>query len=504
MSYRSLESTEMDRRHLFRLSGGAAAAAVVWGIGAPVSAAAGELPGPFDLHFTIEHQFRPFHLLSPGFVLYESGPARLAELLRTERGPIAPYATFLLDVTNAGSGVRAGLVAESDSVLAVHDPGAGQVSIQVTRTGATTVIGTAPADLGPAFRLAFVLNENFVTILADTGDGWLPLLRERINQVLDLRDPVILAEHTFGYGPREDGTAVEIASAQGGYYGEAGVRDPHLVTYADGTPYLRDGKAYLTMTNAGLGFFQTAHWGVWELDLADPTELRQVSHVFFKRDGVVLGDHAGQVVFDDSTGEFIIAVSGWGDFAGNGVRCHTTRTRENVLTGTHVLESRTMALPTEASGAWDPALTRIDGTWHVAFVESPSQNPFRFHPALATGRTTDALTLVAADTTRNQTEGTILQKIGGTWFLLASDGDARNYRVYDLGMKFLGTLNAPYGTNIPHPMIIPVPERGSTRYVMVTFDGTQYQEPVLGFGTHGDFYVMTAPETRPGYEFPPR
>ena len=84
----------------------------------------------------------------------------------------------------------------------------------------------------------------------------------------------------------------------------------NLVTYADGTPLIRAGKAYLTMTGAGLGFLQTAHWGVWELDLADPTELRQVSHLFFKRDGVVLDDHAGHVVLDDAAGEFAPPAAG--------------------------------------------------------------------------------------------------------------------------------------------------------------------------------------------------
>ena len=35
--------------------------------------------------------------------------------------------------------------------------------------------------------------------------------------------------------------------------------------------------------------------------------------------------------------------------------------------------------------SWDPGLTKIDDRWHVSFVESPSQDPFDFHPALAAG-----------------------------------------------------------------------------------------------------------------------
>ena len=51
---------------------------------------------------------------------------------------------------------------------------------------------------------------------------------------------------------------------------------------------------------------------------------------------------------------------------------------------TAVLATERLSLPTNVS-SWDPALTRIDGRWHVAFVESPSQAPFMFHPALAVG-----------------------------------------------------------------------------------------------------------------------
>jgi hypothetical protein len=71
-------------------------------------------------------------------------------------------------------------------------------------------------------------------------------------------------------------------------------------------------------------------------------------------------------------------------------------------------------------------------------------------------------------------------------------------------MRLLGFLDAPYGTNIPHPQIVPVSDRGRTRYLMITFDGTQYFEPVLGYGTHGDLIVMRADQTVGGHEFPPR
>ena len=75
--------------------------------------------------------------------------------------------------------------------------------------------------------------------------------------------------------------------------------------------------------------------------------------------------------------------------------------------------------------------------------------------------------------------------------MLASDGRRRRYPVYDLAMRQVGTLPAPYETNIPHPQLVPLPagsELGTE--LMVTFDGTPWGKRVLGYGTHGDLIVM--------------
>jgi hypothetical protein len=57
-------------------------------------------------------------------------------------------------------------------------------------------------------------------------------------------------------------------------------------------------------------------------------------------------------------------------------------------------------------------------------------------------------------------------------------------------------------------MIVPIPirsdERRQTKYIMLTFNGDQYYIERLGYGTHGDFYVMQAEQKVRGWEFPPR
>nr|MBA2713083.1 hypothetical protein [Rubrobacteraceae bacterium] len=63
-------------------------------------------------------------------------------------------------------------------------------------------------------------------------------------------------------------------------------------------------------------------------------------------------------------------------------------------------------------------------------------------------------------------------------------------------------------TNIPHPMIVPISitsgGRRRTKYIMITFNGDQFFERVLGYGTHGDFFVMQADQTPAGWEFRPK
>ena len=523
-------------------------------------------PRPTDLTFSIKESYRPFDLLAENFVELRDGFDTVASaanyavlspapeddagssafgggtlgisgesyfaLFRSNTGQRAPFATVILEIGSfAGSGgerdaVYAGLVKdEGNYVLAWYDDAKKLAGVDVAVNGTVETLGTVEADLAAPTRFAFAVNENKVTALAETsggdeGAGWRPLLRRDVREFVDLRRPAVLAEYKNGFGARASSGTIVLGGVEAGYYGEAGVRDPHVVTYADGAPYIKDNKVYLTLTNAGLAFFETAHWGVWTLDLAT-YELEQVGNLFFTREGMdaVLGDHAGHIVRDEERGRWIVAMSTWGDFSFEGVEINyaTPPLAVDVLSGVHILDTRrlplpTRALPTAAVGQWDPHIVKIGSRWYVAFVNA--SRFFVFYPALARSRPradfTD-LALVGADASKVATEGTVMQKIGGEWYVLASNGDDSppelrdEYPVYDLGMNFVGNLNAPHPTNIPWPMVFPVPlPDGTTKYVMVTFNGDQYYDDILGYGTHGDFFVMEAAQRARGYEFPPR
>jgi hypothetical protein len=106
------------------------------------------------------------------------------------------------------------------------------------------------------------------------------------------------------------------------------------------------------------------------------------------------------------------------------------------------------------------------------------------------------LEFVGADWEKRATEGPIIQKLGGEWRMFASCGDDEpaqfqgRYPIYfleaanpdaaaaDRRLAFDGYLDAPHPTNIPHPMIVPISitsgGRRRTKYIMITFNGTQY------------------------------
>ena len=607
---------------------------------------------PTDFTFRTREQFRPFDLLARNFVQLDDdfdrntienyrvlrpgppaeddgfvrlgggearfdGPNDYYTILRSGTGQEAPFATVIVDVARLPreGTIYAGLYRdEAEYVHAYYDNDTNTVGLEARVNGRNYLLGTTNDEnerepeqrlFEEPFRFAFVANENRVIALvsspSDLGN-WRPLIERDVyfetgNNAatsLDLRDQSRLKPSPTalrnGFGARSTrGNTILFDRVRAGYFGEAGVRDPHVVQYADGAPYIKDNKLYFTLTNAGLGFFEKAHWGVWTMDLSDYTKIEQVGNIFWRNadDPVVpptkvLGHHAGQIIRDEAESRWIVVASSWGDFGpqggdqiagGFGTITYPDEDNyeppvdilyaekpatpgglplaTNILRGVHVLEGKkhpVNAVPFPTEGKWDPGLTRIDGRWYMAYVIALDLFS-NFQPALSRspvgGDHTDAVQFVGADWEKRATEGPIIQKLGGEWRLFASCGDDEpaefqgRYPIYFLRaenpnaptrlrprdtperfeppteeerklrrLAFDGYLDAPHPTNIPHPMIVPISYRSGgrtrTKYIMITFNGDQYYIERLGYGTHGDFYVMQAEETVRGREFPQR
>ncbi|WP_193609421.1 hypothetical protein [Nocardioides lijunqiniae] len=407
----------------------------------------------------------------------------------SEVAGVAPYVAVQAEVAGTGP-VTLELTSGDTRLVGTYDDG---LALAVTAGGRTTRHRSrrAARPEGPLEAVALTLTGTHATVLGRERGVWTARGRVDLGGRVDTRDDTWLA----GLRAGTDGPVGEVRA---GGFGQLGLRDLRLVTHADGTAYRDGAEALLTATSAGPGFFDTAHTSVWGLD-PERLVLRHRGDLFFRRHDRpgVFGDHATHLVRDGDT--WLVATSTWGDFdrAARGATVGVTlaETTTDVTRGRHVLDTRPLALPTtglRSAGVWDPHLVRDGDTWLVAYVSA--RRFFVFHPVLAGGPDLDTLTLRAAADRRRATEGPTLARLGGRWHLLASDGregrsgQRARYPVLDLDLREVGTLDAPYHSNIPWPTLLPVRE-GGDELLLVGFDGTRYGGPLIGYGTHGDVVV---------------
>lgn len=429
------------------------------------------LPGPF----LPAHRSRPLQLVS------DLAP-----------GPDPRPRCHAVEVASDGATdrVAAGFTDGAARVEGWYDPATGRSGLDIVDAAGTRNThqsrrsGQVPH---PPVRLGVTVTGNQATVLTHDGRQW--TARARADLPDDLQPE--LAVHST--------TPIRAH----GRFGHLGVRDLHLVTEADGTPLTRDGLLFLTLTHAGPGFFATAHCGVWAFD-PQTYRLEHRATLWFERDGGVHGDHAVHLVRHHD--RWLIATSTWGDFDHDDVGIAWAVTDADLLAGEHVIATEPLDLADAVAGvgAWDPHLTLIDGHWHLALVVASEF--FVFGPALLRARTPGSLSdwgLLGVAEGRTATEGTQILRLDGEWRVLASDGPdsaaplRRRFPVFDLTMREVGTLDAPYPTNLPWPTLVHLDDG----WLMLTFDGTPSAGRVAGYGTHGDFLVLAA--NGPGRRHPP-
>jgi len=432
----------------------------------------------------IVRRLRPIDLVAPGCVRVDTDSGGNVPM-----PAVAPYVAATTAVRE-----RPWLALH----LAGHRIGAsidgGSVALTLTRGKATQQLRSRRFHRADApTELALTLTGSHATAWTREADGWVARARHDLRETLDVHDEAALADLRLEL-PAWGGAA--------GEFGQLGLRDVRFVTEEDGRPIRDEGAVWLTATSAGPGFFDTAHTSLWRLDPAS-LDLTHSADLYFRRPDRpgVFGDHATHLV--RSADRWLVATSTWGDFetprtrAGRrtpaGLRVTLAESDAGLLHGTHVLDTRELALPTDgfpSIATWDPHLVRRDGQWLVGFVSA--RRFFDFHPALAAGPSLDDLHLVGAATDRTATEGTTLVEVDGQMVVLASDGRESprgrraRFPVFDLEMRDLGLLDAPYPTNLPWPSLAYV----DGTWLMATFNGRAVGEKLLGYGTHGDLVVM--------------
>ena len=243
-----------------------------------------------------------------------------------------------------------------------------------------------------------------------------------------------------------------------------------------------------------------AHRGVWSYDPATLTCGRR-RRLYFRRGGLVLGDHATHLVRDGD--RWLVATSTWGDFERRSVAVTLAESTADLLEGEHVLDARRAgaadsrtARPSRrelgpAPGAdRRPLARRVRDRAEVLLVP-PGPGPrrragppgrlragrgghgpdrHRGHHAGADRRRVAACSRATAPTTRHRA-GRVTRSSTCRW------QDRRARRA------------------VPHEH--PVADTGRTcrRLVLLTFDGTPYGGELPGYGTHGDLIVLRTGHT---------
>lgn len=453
--------------------------------------------------FEVVRRHRPVAIVAPGLVQVSSadpgarseqpcprpGPSAAVQVtLPKDRGPVEL-------VLRSGDVVLTARLDGRRVSLAVDD-GRRRTEHASRRHGRTGRTATG---------FALILTGTVITAMTCENGAW--IARGRVD-LADPEDPRVETRTPSFLERLHVGHRGEAVDLRAGAFGQLGLRDVRAVTDADGHPY-RDPEdeaaVWLTATSAGPGFFPMGHTSVWRLD---PTtyDLAHTGDVWFRRDGLVHGDHATHLLRDGE--EWLVATSTWAGFRapaprrddpGVPVGVALARTHTDPRHGEPVIDADTWRLPTDALasvGVWDPHLVRRDGRWLVGFVSA--RKYFDFHPALAEGPALDRLTLRSAATERRATEGTTIVPLADRVVVVASDGRDNprglrgRYPVLDLGMREVETLRSTYGTNLPWPTLIPLGEE----WLHVAFDGTPYGGRLPGYGTHGDLVVSRSCHSR--------
>ena len=450
--------------------------------------------------------------------------ARLRPVSLVQPGAAAPRAPYLAAESDLPDSTAAGVaeIVFGDDAFAARWNGR-TLSLRVTRDGTWRNHSSRRHGTGRSpDAVAVTLTGPFVTGWLRESGAWVA------RAVVDLAEERAMPDvHDEEWLSR-----FEAVADRSGCFGQLGLRDIRLATYADGTPYRLGDEVLLTASSAGPGGFRTAHTSVWSFDpVPSGDALPVLTHrgdLFFRRPPGeerpgAYGDHATHLVRDGD--QWLVATSTWGTFDQKRhphVATTLATTTADLTRGQHLLDTVALDLPTHgftSVGCWDPHLVRRPdgdgpdgepGGWLVGFVSA--ERWFRFHPALATGPDLRSLTLRAAAPGRLACEGTTLAEVDGRWWVLASDGpdSARSirqtYPVFDLDLEQVGVLDADYPSNIPWPTLLPPTEQRAAGpavdrdteqgveqgadWWLIGFDSTPYGGPLLGYGTHGDVVVQ--------------
>ncbi|MFB6187916.1 MAG: hypothetical protein ABEI86_13770 [Halobacteriaceae archaeon] len=290
---------------------------------------------------------------------------------------------------------------------------------------------------------------------------------------------------------------------------QIGIRDPTLVTYANGRPYIKNKWIYFLATCGGKTVGQS-YQGVFRLHKYT-YQIEFIGVLFSQSEpGFAHSDHAAQAMVDTAEDKWYVFFSGWGK-ANNGsdagTRCYVGTSQEPPLNGAWILDTEPMHLPA-------PDGRRID-VYDPFVIKDPEADRWQcIHNS-------DGINEISLSETENSDftsgwqrisskyqyiktiEGGKITKIGTDLVsTYATEGAKTNF--VTAGYPEISEdieaieVDPPTGDNAPHPMICPVPYGDKTVFLLLTMDGAS----ASGFpreASHGALWIYQAKQGQDGY-----
>lgn len=401
----------------------------------------------------------------------------------------------------------------STGALAISSKGSGANIILSTATGTADTIAGPTTSTGPLWLGLILAWPAAILVTSTDGRNWYPQTIRELTRTTDLVNAT--AWDTFRPGFRlvpGSSSSIKISRFAAGYAGSHGFRDQKPVTYADGTPFKKNGKYYLTGTVAhGSTSFRSNHMAVYSFDpWTYQTDL--VCHLFYDLTGTGVGaGYGGQAVYDETTGQWHIVANSWGfDTVSTGVDLiYATTYRDITEPGAVVLQAQRLTGLSSFS-LYDSSVRKSGSTWYVAAIETDVRTGWSGgnHASLFSGSALTSLSRIATDATTG-VDGTCWTKIGGNWYITAADPST--FIAWDANLANKTTLTtwssaAPAGllsfsTFPPHCGCLAVDDGHQTRYIVVTYDSSL---ALTANASRGGLVVMQADEKPTGQEHTPK
>jgi hypothetical protein len=379
-------------------------------------------------------------------------------------------------------------------------------------TTAGTLAGPIDAPIWIGLHLCWPAS---ILMTSTDGETWaVRKVYDSHTRTTSLLDPAAWAPFRpyFRLAPLSDSGSATISAFRSGYGGSFGYLNHRVITLADGTPYKRDGKHYLTCTVPVSRSFVGQFMAILSFDPITYT-LEMVGHVLFRWNGIVGSASVGTCVYDDDTGVWHVVAATWGIGAqANGIdQIYGTTTRDLLSPGVTVIDATTVDCGGSTNSVYDAAIRRDDsGTWHIAAIETNARANWSAHNArYYTATDLATWTEVRADDTIT-TDGVQWAKIGGDWYILGGSTDG--FRAWDSTLQNKTAALTSWSSGGPgslivfasfpaHPSLLVTDDGVRTKYVLLVYDNSKHES---ANGTRGGSLVMEATTKPDGFEHRPR